>query len=604
MVLAGGRVMSGSKVFRLVLIKPSHYDAEGYVIQWVRSAIPSNTLATLNGLAVECARDRLLGADIEIVIDAYDETNTRIRPEKIIRDIRRAEAGMVGFVGVQSNQFPRTMDMARPLRAAGIQVAIGGFHVSGCVAMLPTLPADIQEAVDLGISIYAGEAEGRLDEVLEDAWRGDLKPIYNKMNDLPGLEGVAAPIMPPSRVKRTAGAHTSFDAGRGCPFQCSFCTIINVQGRKSRHRTADDIEHIVRSNLDQGINRFFITDDNFARNRNWEAIFDRLIDLRESEGLDIKFIIQVDTLCHKTPGFIEKAGRAGCTRVYIGLENINPDNLAGAKKKQNKITEYRTMLQMWKDVGAMTYCGYILGFPTDTPERILRDIEIIKAELPVDLLEFFCLTPLPGSEDHTNLYHKGVWMDPDMNKYDLEHVTTGHPLMSPREWQDTYHKAWQIYYTPEHIERIMRRAAARDMSVGKVLFLVLWFFGCKTIEGVHPLEGGWLRRKYRHDRRPGSAVENAALFYAKYLAHLLHSHYAILMLWWRYNRIRRRIKADPERRDYMDLALTPVTVDERDKLDLFTSTEAARAAVKKTHKEEARREAHLERRRGSAVAAG
>ncbi len=595
--------MSRSKVFRLVLIKPSHYDAEGYVIQWVRSAIPSNTLATLNGLAVECARNRLLGEDIEIVIDTYDETNYRIRPKKIIRDIQRAEAGMVGFVGVQSNQFPRTMDMARPLRAAGIQVVIGGFHVSGCVSMLPTLPPDIQEAVDLGISIYAGEAEGRLNEVLEDAWRGDLKPIYNKMNDLPDMEGVAAPILPPSQVKRTAGAHTSFDAGRGCPFQCSFCTIINVQGRKSRYRTADDIEHIVRSNVAQGINRFFITDDNFARNRNWEAILDRLIYLREDEGLDIKFIIQVDTLCHKTPGFIEKAGRAGCTRVYIGLENINPDNLMAANKKQNKITEYRTMLQMWKDVGAMTYCGYILGFPTDTPERILRDIEIIKAELPVDLLEFFCLTPLPGSEDHKNLYQKGVWMDPDMNKYDLEHVTTKHPLMSPQEWQNTYHKAWEIYYTPEHIERIMRRAAARDMSVGKVLFLVLWFFCCKTIEGVHPLEGGWLRRKYRKDRRPGLAVENATVFYAKYLAHLLRTHYAILTLWWKYNRIRRRIKADPKRHDYMDLALTPVTEDERYKLDLFTSTEAARAAVEKTHEEEARREAYLEMRRRSTVAA-
>jgi radical SAM superfamily enzyme YgiQ (UPF0313 family) len=595
--------MSRSKVFRLVLIKPSHYDAEGYVIQWVRSAIPSNTLATLNGLAVECARNRLLGEDIEIVIDTYDETNYRIRPKKIIRDIQRAEAGMVGFVGVQSNQFPRTMDMARPLRAAGIQVVIGGFHVSGCVSMLPTLPPDIQEAVDLGISIYAGEAEGRLNEVLEDAWRGDLKPIYNKMNDLPDIQGVAVPILPPSQVKRTAGAHTSFDAGRGCPFQCSFCTIINVQGRKSRYRTADDIEHIVRSNVAQGINRFFITDDNFARNRNWEAILDRLIYLREDEGLDIKFIIQVDALCHKTPGFIEKAGRAGCTRVYIGLENINPDNLMAANKKQNKITEYRTMLQMWKDVGAMTYCGYILGFPTDTPERILRDIEIIKAELPVDLLEFFCLTPLPGSEDHKNLYQKGVWMDPDMNKYDLEHVTTKHPLMSPQEWQNTYHKAWEIYYTPEHIERIMRRAAACDMSVGKVLFLVLWFFCCKTIEGIHPLEGGWLRRKYRKDRRPGLAIENATVFYAKYLAHLLRSHYAILMLWWKYNQIRRRIKADPKRRDYMDLALTPVTEDERYKLDLFTSTEAARAAVEKTHEEEARREAYLEMRRRSTVAA-
>jgi hypothetical protein len=107
-----------------------------------------------------------------------------------------------------------------------------------------------------------------------------------------------------------------------------------------------------------------------------------------------------------------------------------------AKKRQNRITEYRQMLQMWKAIGALTYCGYILGFPTDTPDRILRDIEILKRELPVDLLEFFCLTPLPGSEDHKNLYDRGVWMDPDMNKYDLEHVCTGHPIMSPEEFQD------------------------------------------------------------------------------------------------------------------------------------------------------------------------
>ena len=256
-------MVKAKKIFRFVLIKPSHYDADGYVIQWVRSAIPSNTLATLNGLAVECASSNCLGDDVEIVIDAYDETNSRIRPQRIIRDIQSADAGMVGFVGVQSNQFPRTMDMARPLRAAGLQVVIGGFHVSGCISMLSSLPTDIQETVDLGISIYAGEAEGRLEEVLQDAWRGELKPIYNKMDDLPGMEGATAPILPPTRIKRTAGAHTSFDAGRGCPYQCSFCTIINVQGRKSRYRSADDVEAIIRSNLAQGVNRFFITDDNF-----------------------------------------------------------------------------------------------------------------------------------------------------------------------------------------------------------------------------------------------------------------------------------------------------------------------------------------------------
>ena len=119
--------------------------------------------------------------------------------------------------------------------------------------------------------------------------------------------------------------------------------------------------------------------------------------------MNIGFTIQVDTLCHKIPNFIEKATKAGVRRVFIGLENINPDNLIAAKKRQNKITEYREMLQMWRNHGAITYAGYILGFPADTKESILRDIEIIKRELPVDILEFFFLTPLPGSEDHKML---------------------------------------------------------------------------------------------------------------------------------------------------------------------------------------------------------
>jgi coproporphyrinogen III oxidase-like Fe-S oxidoreductase len=131
--------------------------------------------------------------------------------------------------------------------------------------------------------------------------------------------------------------------------------------------------------------------------------------LRRRDGIKLKLVIQVDTLCHLIPNFVKKARRAGVKRAFIGLENINPDNLLAAKKKQNRITEYRTMLQAWKRVGAITYCGYIMGFPTDTPERVLNDIEILKRELPVDLLEFFCLTPLPGSQDHKELAAKGIW---------------------------------------------------------------------------------------------------------------------------------------------------------------------------------------------------
>ncbi len=575
--------------FRLVLIKPSHYDDDGYVIQWLRSAIPSNTLASLHGLALDIRDRQVLGDDVEIEISAFDETNTRIRPKKIARRIRQEGGlGLVALVGVQSNQYPRALDIARPLREAGIPVAIGGFHVSGCMATLPGIQPDLQTALDRGISLFAGEAEGRLERVLLDALAGRLAPIYNFMQDLPGLEGAPPPILPSRRIKRTGGRITSFDAGRGCPFQCSFCTIINVQGRKSRYRSADDIEAIVRRNLSQGVDRFFITDDNFARNRNWEAIFDRLIALREGEGASIHFLIQVDTLCHKIPNFVEKAARAGVTRVFIGMESINPESLLAAKKRQNRISEYRRMLLAWKNVGCFTYAGYILGFPGDTPGSIERDIGIIQRELPLDLLEFFCLTPLPGSEDHKRLFTAGTPMDPDMNKYDLEHVCAGHPLMSKEEWERAYRLAWRTYYTPEHMARVMRRAGASGISPGKMMFLLLWFWGCVTLEKIHPLEGGYLRRKVRTDRRPGLPIENPLLFYPRYAFDLIAKHVRVVRMMLRLAAVRRAIKRDPDRRSYMDTALAPVSDQEMDALEMFTATDAARHAADKAKRELAR----------------
>ena len=585
--------METRSIFHFIMIKPSHYDDEGYPIQWVRSAIPSNTLACLNGLAEDCRKRKVLGETVQLKLDTYDETNRRIRPHKIIRQIERdGGRGLVALVGVQSNQYPRAMDLARMFRDAGIQVAIGGFHVSGCISMLPELPEDLKEAQQLGISLYAGEAEeGRLDEVLIDAFGGKLKPLYDHMKDLPALNDQPPPILPEKHIRRTAGSHSSVDLGRGCPFQCSFCTIINVQGRKSRFRTPDDLERAIRDNYAQGINRFFITDDNFARNRNWESFFDKLIWLREDQGLDIKFIIQVDTLCHKIPNFIEKAGRAGVNRTFIGLENINPDSLLGAKKRQNKITDYRAMLQAWKRAGVMTYAGYIIGFPNDRKETVLRDIEIIKRELPIDILEFFFLTPLPGSEDHRVLYEKGAWMDADLNKYDLNHRVAHHPAMSDQEWEEAYRAAWAAFYTPEHIETIMRRAVACRMSPGKAMFLGLWFFLCFHYEGVHPLEGGYFRLKYRRDRRRGLPLENPIVFYANYLRHLITNQFRIAYWALRMNRVRRKIKADPKRRDYVDLSLTPPDADEFERLALFGETRGGQQAVAKKLKEDAARAA-------------
>jgi hypothetical protein len=577
-------------LFHFVMIKPTHYDDDGYPIQWLRSAIPSNTLACLNALAQDASRREVLGPDVEIRLHTYDETNRRVRPEQIIRMIRRDSGrALIGLVGVQSNQFPRAVDLARPFLAAGLPVCIGGFHVSGCIAMLPELPTDIRAAQDMGISFFAGEAEEfRLDQLLRDAFNGALKPLYNYMNDLPALAGEPPPFLPRQHVVRTSGSLSSIDLGRGCPYQCSFCTIINVQGRKSRIRSVDDLEKIVRESYAQGIKRFFITDDNFARNKDWEPLFDRMIAMREGEKMNIGFTIQVDTLCHKIPSFIEKAGKAGVRRVFIGLENINPDNLIAAKKRQNKITEYREMLQMWRNAGAITYAGYILGFPADTKESILRDVEIIKRELPIDILEFFFLTPLPGSEDHKVLDAKAIWMDPDMNKYDLNHRVSHHGTMSDADWEEAYRAAWHAFYTPEHINTILRRTCAHPLGrPGTTLSTILWFYLMILFEGVHPLEGGALRLKSRRDRRSGVKLETPFVFYARYWG-------GTALKAWRYLRVYRRCKAmldaalkAPDRWSYSDLAITPPEADEFDALDLYHVTAGGEAALKRKYRDDA-----------------
>ena len=572
--------MAAKSRFQLILIKPSHYDDDGYVIRWWRAMIPSNSLAAVYSIAADCAERQVLGPDVEIDIAVIDETNTRVDiPGLLARFRKHNNFGLVALVGVQSNQYPRALHIAQPFRAAGIEVAMGGFHVSGCLSMLDGRAVDLDACRDMGIAMFAGEAEGRLDQVLRDAAAHRLEPVYNFMKDLPGIDGTPVPFLPKRYVERTLGLSTSFDAGRGCPYQCSFCTIINVQGRKSRFRSADDIENLVRLNWAQGVHKFFITDDNFARNKEWESIFDRLIELREIDGIPLGLMIQVDTLCHKLPNFIEKAKRAGVTRVFIGLENINPDNLAAAKKRQNKITEYRKMLLAWKAQGIITLAGYILGFPSDTPETIRRDIAIIQEELPLDIIEFFCLTPLPGSEDHQVLWKKGVDMDADLNRYDVEHVCTAHPRMSRQEWEDIYREAWSLYYTPEHMRTLLRRAAATGVPINSLVKILVTFATTIRLEKLHPIQGGILRLRHPTERRPELPRENAFMFWPRFVLETVGKHLVIAGAIVRLVAMKMAISRDPAAHAYMDQALTPVGDDNDETLDLLTKTTGGRAAV-------------------------
>ncbi len=164
------------ETFFVEIIKPSHYDDDGYVIQWLKAFIPSNSLACLYALAHSAGKRHVLGDHVDVVVNAYDESNTVIPTREIIRRIQTAQGrGVVFLAGVQTNQFPRAADLAREFRAAAVPVIVGGFHVSGCLAMLPDLPADLRELQEQGVALFAGEAEGRMEQLLSDAYHGRLR---------------------------------------------------------------------------------------------------------------------------------------------------------------------------------------------------------------------------------------------------------------------------------------------------------------------------------------------------------------------------------------------------------------------------------------------
>lgn len=541
----------------IYLIKPTRYDDDGYPVQWWRSIVPSNSMACVAGIVQDAIDRQILGPDVEIRYFWLDETNTKVDPQAIIAKTRQAGARLLVFmVGVQSNMFPRAVDLSRVFRAAGVPVCIGGFHVSGILSMLDEMPDDIVEAKALGISLFAGEAEdGRIDQVIRDGYAGTLAPVYDFVKDQPNLAGAPLPLADKRELRRMIYGYSTVDLGRGCPFECSFCTIINVQGRKSRFRTPDDLEAIVRRNVDAGITGFFLTDDNFARNRSWEAHLDRLIALR-AEGIKVHLIIQIDTLAHKIPNFIEKCVAAGTDQVFVGLENINADSLEASKKRQNRVEDYREMFLAWKRHPVLITCGYIIGFPNDTKESILRDIAVIKAQLPIDFLYMNYLTPLPGCEDHKTLLQAGAWMDPDMCKYDLNHRVTHHPRMSDAEWEEAFQAAHRSFYDFEHLGRIMKRMVA--LRIHKPNMLVHRLLGYRESvlsEGVAMLESGIIRIRRRRQRRHGMALESRLRFYSRNWYRSLRGTARTWGTWARLKLMMRAARRAPDRLAYSDAAI-------------------------------------------------
>lgn len=495
----------------VVLIKSSKYDADGYLVQFEKGVLPCNSLAAMYRLTeTTFTKDSL--AQIHCRVLAYDETVRagRIDVKEIMARSRNGNTRVVvGMVGVQTNMFPRSYDLARAFQKEGATVVIGGFHVSGSITMLhdckdgipcpKVMPPECQQLMDEGIVIFHGEAEAIWHQVLSDIYQGTHQLLYR--GGQPDISQAPLPEYPEGYFNGFFTGLRTMDTGRGCPFHCSFCSIINVQGNDPRYRNVDAIVSRVKRLCEtEGKAHFFFTDDNFARNPYWRKILEGLIKLQE-EGLHFSFMVEADLASWRLPNFVPMLAKAGCSQVFMGVESVNQETLKKARKHQNRVETYQEMCELYHRHGMICHAGYIIGFPSDTPKTIPEDIEILK-RVGFDHASFFILTPIQGSEDHARAYVSGVPMDSDLNNYDSFQPVTAHPAMTREEWQKTYDNAWKQFYTKEQMVRALKRISPE--SYWGFLRTQIWYRWSAFCEKTHPMMAGFYRYRRLSDRRPSA----------------------------------------------------------------------------------------------------
>jgi len=501
------------KKLAIVYVVPSRYDDDGYVQRWVKGVVPSNSLAVLKSLTknmVERWGDRGQHPQLSISLESYDDNIEKIPFDKIARRKDDETKVVVGIVGVQSNQFPRASDIALQFRKLGVDVMVGGFHVAGMLALFDEPSPELQMLIDNGVTLVAGEAEtpGVLESLYQDALNDTLQPLY-RLPQAPDISHAPLPEAEPKYIDHFGARWATIDSSRGCPFGCTFCTVINIQGRKMRCRSAESVLATIRSNYNKGIVNFFFTDDNFARNVHWKLIFDGLIEMRK-EGIEVAFMMQIDTQAGNIPDFVDKARQAGCRMVFIGMESVHPANIESVGKTQNHVDLYRDMVRRWQSAGVVVHVGYIIGFPHDTIESVQRDVVFLRDHVGVDLASFFMMTPLPGSVDHKEMLLRGEPLDPDLNKYDSFHETFPHPKMKPGEWKAATQLAYAEFYTKEHCANILRRLPKEHYWM--MFWNLIWYRYSGVLSGTHPMMTGFFRQKNRLERRPGFPKENVFQF--------------------------------------------------------------------------------------------
>lgn len=401
-----------------------------------------------------------------------DGNARKMNENELVRFIREQDVKLVG-IGAMTRMIAKAYRMADAIRAAGVPVVMGGPHVTE----VPNEALGRNGGPRHADAVALGEADETWPQIVEDAARGQLKEIYEPLDDSgkerkPSLQPYPsipwgtmdldqfnlvpkffAPILRRHNTGWGSFRLIPIESGRGCPYGCEFCTVTGFFGDSIRFRSNESVvnellELKARASSERGQIAVFFIDDNFAINiKRTKSLLRDII----AAGAQVNWIAQISANLLRDEELVDLIAASGGKWIFIGMESIDPTNLADVNKNFNKPAEYATVLERLAKRHIYAITSFIFGMDNDTPgtaERTLQQIRSWPAGLPV----FGTLTPFPSTPLYKRLQDAGRLTRPkhwlDFRPFTMAHT----PLkMSIEETQSEVNHAWADSYSPAGI---------------------------------------------------------------------------------------------------------------------------------------------------------
>ncbi len=354
--------------------------------------------------------------------------------EEETEDVNLEEpADLVGISCMTANA-PRAYQLCSEFKARGIPVVLGGVH--------PTILPD--EALLHADSVVVGEAEGVWKKLLEDVEQNCLQRKYH--DPQPDLSQYIPKDF--SRIiRRRLFNLIPILTTRGCPYNCDFCCVTNLYGKKIRHIP---IENVVRDIVESKGKNFMFLDDNIIGHPKYAKELFRAI-----KPLNIHWVGQASISLVKDTEMLDLAAESGCRALFFGLESVSVDQIKTMRKTIKEIDDLEAALKKIKKRGILIHASMIFGFDNDT-EKVFDETVKFLIKNKISTVSFNVLTPYPGTKTYDQLKNEGRLLTTNWKYYDHNTVVYQPKKLTPLELQKGKVKARKEFYNvPSVFKRLL-----------------------------------------------------------------------------------------------------------------------------------------------------